>query len=86
MQFKDGPSAPAGAAEKVIVPAMNPVPASYRSTSGWLLQGYMQASGWVFARLISSPDVTMDQRLFRPLKSLQWIQGRRSYFEKRTNL
>jgi hypothetical protein len=46
----------------------------------------MPPSGRVPARLVSSPNVTMDQRLFSFLKPLQWIKGRRSYFEAHTNL
>ena len=49
--------------------------------------GYkMPPSGRMPARLASSPNVTMDQRLFSFLKPLQWIKGRRSYFEAQTNL
>ena len=60
---------------------MTAVSAIYRPTSGWLPQGSMPPSGWVPAGLVSSPNVMMDQKLFRFLKPLQWIKGRRSYFE-----
>jgi hypothetical protein len=55
----------------------------YLPSTGRLVAGFLPPSGWVSARLFSTPNVTMDQRLFSFLKPLQWIKGGRSYSKRK---